>query len=599
LQRDELKTMALLNQITATLLLATFTFTLQPVMAQPAINLPETEVYSRKYISFYLEEPDFSLNQVLINKFRGQMPRFDYHLIQSQIGGELLPFLSQVQRHQREKAGELAASNRKDFSQPEQGELKLGEKVVTWSETQQIAKAAFVFGSHWAFSPVYLKGPTMHIIEENEKGEFKHPTLPGDAYTRIRTVKKKKYNKKTKKDEETDVREFLYWEVGAGTDLSFGLKIFRLVSEPEQYMKWSDSWYIGNNYVVTKADMSAARKHAPKPREFDPEKSHDQAYLLKTPRFQAMLEVEPATTYMDQAVGHISAHNGWFDSLCGHLKKDEAFKLKSEVVELYKPQDRAQASFGSRESADSLGVRTHDWLEQIEWVEQGGVLQKKSLGLVRIRGFYQDDMLVQPIFVPRDLELGDQLNEYNSKNGSFGIAGGYYSFPGQLAGPSLNLNYSWVTETLSPYQFRQRILEKASQNKEKSELELTLAETTGWEWNYFAGATIPLDTRNYSETQKLFLDLHAGLLWRKYERQWNYSLGLAPMLVLSNKGVENSNATDNSENTRETLPEAFGIKLLAGAGYAFGQNFALETQAGLMLAMPYGIGWLGQFQLLF
>jgi len=571
-------------------------------LAQTPNPLPETEHYTRKHISFFLEEPDFPLNQVVVDKFRAQMIRFDYHLISSQVGGDLLRFLSQVQRHQREKAGELAASNRKQFSSPEQGELRLGEKVVTWSETQQIAQAAFVFGTHWDFSPVYLKGPTMHVIQENEKGEFKHPDLPADAYTRIRTVKKKKYNQKTKKEEDIEVREFLYWEVGAGTDLSFLLRIFRLATEPEQYLQWSNGWYIGNNYVVTREDMAAARKLAPKPRQFDPELSSDQNYLLKIRRFQAMLEVVPADRYMDQAVRELRFSNAWFGALSSVLKQDEAFKLKSEVVELFKPQDRAQASFGEKESAASLGVKTRDWLEQVEWVEEQGYRSKKSLGLVRIRGFYQDDFLVQPMFLARDLELGDRLDEYPSKNWQINFAGGYYSFPGQLSGASLNLDLSWATGTLTPFQFQQRIQEKLALHPEKSERDLALEESLAWDWDYFGGVTLPLDFKTYGVSQKIFFDLHAGLLWRKYERQWHYSWGVAPMLVISSQKNENSSSdasSDTSGSERNTLPEAFGLKILAGAGYAFSRNFGLETQGGLMFALPYGVGWQAQLQLLF
>lgn len=573
----------------------------QVARAQTTAQLPETEHYTRKHISFYLEEPDFPLNGVLTQLFKDQLPRFDYHLISTQIGASLPTFLAQVQRHQREKAGELATSQRKEFSSPEQGQLKIGEKVVTWSETQQIAKAAFVFGSHWEFSPVYLTGPTLRREQENEKGEFK-VDLPDNAYTQIEIVKKKKYNPKTKKEEEVEVRHLLYWEVGAGTDLSFQMAIYALNTEPAKHqLNWPYRWYIGNNYVVTHSDMAAARKLAPKPQEFDPLKSRDQAYLLKIRRFQAMLEVEPTETYMDQAVGKLKYDTGWFSSLSTRLKQEDAFKLKSEVVELYPPQDRAQASFGDKESAASLGIQTRDWLEQVEWVETEGVMQKKSLGLVRIRGFYQDDMLVQPVFVPRNLELGDTLQEDpHSRNNNLSILGGYYSFPGQLSGPSLSLDFSWATETLSAERFRQRIQEKAAQNPGRSELDLALEEATGWEWNYLVGLTIPANFEQVRLAEKFFFDLHLGLSLRRYERQWVYSLGLAPMLIVSSKSKENTAGGDtNSQEERETLPEAFGLKFLAGAGYAFGPNFSLGLQGSLMLAAPYGLGGEGQLQLFF
>ncbi len=572
-----------------------------PAAAQTAPPLPETEHYARKHISFYLEEPDFPLNEVLTQLFKSQLPRFDYHLISTQIGTSLPTFLAQVQRHQREKAGELAATQRKEFSSQEQGELKIGEKVVTWSETQQIAKAAFVFGSHWEFSPVYLTGPTLRREQENEKGEFK-VDLPDNAYTQIEIVKKKKYNPKTKKEEDIEVRQLLYWEVGAGTDLSFQMAVYALNTEPAKHqLNWPNRWYIGNNYVVTHSDMAAARKLAPKPQEFDPLKSRDQAYLLKIRRFQAMLEVEPTETYMDQAVGKLRYDTSWFSSLSTRLKQEDAFKLKSEVVELYPPQDRAKASFGAKESAATLGVRTRDWLEQIEWVETDGVMQKKNLGLVRIRGFYQDDMLVQPVFVPRNLELGDTLQEDpHSRNNNLAILGGYYSFPGKLSGPSLSLDFSWATETLSAESFHQRIRERAAQTPERSELALALEEATGWEWNYLVGVTLPADLEQFRLTSKIFLDLHLGLSLRRYERQWLYHLGVAPMLILSSKRKENTEAGDtNSQEERETLPEAFGLKFLAGAGYAFNPNLSLGLQGSLMLAAPYGLGGEGQLQLFF
>ncbi len=596
--------------LTALLIAGGLTLQPLPLWAQPAANLPETERYTRKHISFYLEEPTYPLNQVLIDKFRNQMPRFDYHLISTQMGANLPEFLAHVQRHQREKAGELAASDRKTFGSPEQGQLKVGEKVVTWSETQDIAKAAFVFGSHWHFSPVYLTGPRLISVEENEKGEFKHPELPADAYTQIRVVKKKKYNKKLKKDEEVDVRELLYWQVGAGTDLALKMGIFELAKEPAQlYFNWNDSWYIGNQYVVTNQDMAAAKKLAPKPQEFDPEKAKDQAYLLKIRRFQAMLTVEPSERYMDQAVNQLTWESGWFSSLSTQLKQKEAFILKSEVTEVYSAQDRARASFGEKESARFLGVKTRDWLEQVEWTEQDGVMSKKNLGFIRIRGFYQDDMLVQPVFVPRNLELGDSLQETPSaRNGHLGVLGGYYSFPGNLSGPSLSFDVSWATETLSPDSFRQRIQEKIAQNPSRSELELALEESSSWEWNYLLGATLPVDLAKFGQTRKFFLDLHLGLNWRRYERQWVYNLGLAPMLIISNgsKASKASTApdtttTDSAENKeeRETLPEAFGVKFLAGVGYAFNPNFSLELQGSLMLAAPYGLGGEAQFQLFF
>lgn len=573
----------------------------QTALAQTEKALPETEHYTRKHISFYLAEPDFPLNGVLTALFKSQLPRFDYHLISTQMGTSLPSFLAQVQRHQREKAGELAATQRKEFSTPEQGQLKIGDKIVTWSETQQIAQAAFVFGSHWEFSPVYLKGPTLHRVQENDKGEFK-VALPDQAYTQIETVKKKKYNPKTKKEEEMDVRELLYWEVGAGTDLSFDMGVYELANEPARNsLNWKDRWYIGNQYVVTHQDMAAARKLSPKPQAFDPLKSRDQSYLLKIRRFQALLEVEPTETYMDQAVSQLSYDTSWFSSLSQRLKQEDAFKLKSEVVELYPNQDRAQASFGAKESAASLGIHTRDWLEQVEWVENNGVMQKKNLGLIRIRGFYQDDMLVQPVFVQRNLELGDTLQEDpHTRNSNLAILGGYYSFPGQLSGPSLSLDFSWATETLSAEAFRQRIREKAAQTPERTELALALEEATGWEWNYLVGVTLPVNLEQARLSEKFFFDLHLGLSLRRYERQWLYSVGLAPMVVFSNKSKEKTTETDSENQTeRETLPEALGLKFLAGAGYAFGPHFALGLQGSLMLAAPYGLGGEGQLQLFF
>lgn len=588
--------------IGAAMLFSPLLFPPLPLLAQPATPLPETELYTRKHISFYLTEPDFPLNQVLIRQFTGKMPRFDYHLINTEMGENVQAFLAQVQRHQREKAGELAAAERKVFDSPEEGQLKIGEQIVTWSETQAIAKAAFVFGSHWHFSPVYLTGPTLHRIEENEKGQFQLPDLPGNAYSQIRTVKKKKYNKKTKKDEEVEVREFLYWEVGAGTDLSFQLGIYALDTEPAQHrFNWRDHWYIGNDYVVTHQDMAAARRLAPESASFDPQNKSDQAYLLQIPRFQALLAVEPAAAYMDQAVTEIQTHTTWFSNLSTRLKQEEAFKLKSEVVELYAAQDRTRSSFGEKESAFSLGSQTRDWLEQVEWVEVDGVMQKKSLGLVRIRGFYQDDLLVQPVFVPRNLELGDVLQEKtDSGHTHFATSGGYYTFPGQLSGPSLNLDLSWATETLSPEDFQQRIRERLAQNSNQTPLQAALEEATGWEWNYLIGLTFPANLAPGPLSGKFLLDLHLGLSLQRYERQWRYSLELAPMLLLSSQSKPKP-PSDSSETTQEleNRAEAVGLKFLGGIGYAFGPSFSLGLQGGLMLAAPYGLGGEGRLQLFF
>ncbi|MBT9548236.1 MAG: hypothetical protein IV090_22790 [Candidatus Sericytochromatia bacterium] len=312
----------------------------------PEPGLGETEVYQRKYISFFQTQLT-PLNRHAVQWFLKDLPRFNYNLIGSEINGDLLSFLKLVKRYQQENAGQMAATQEKQ-------DAKIGDKVIPWSETQRIMRAAYVFNPDWSYSPIKVTGP--HLHKTRDKGE--------------------------------------YYAIHVNSTLKLNLNIFKLLNEqPEKYAEIPQTWDLTKEIVVGSSNSEYLSEYKPL------EQENPARYMLPT----ALKVFEEEKKEPEKAMSYL---------VITEVKKLEDFILKGDVRKADMPKDDIRLGFGEKETPRSLGVNLDDGYKIWETRQVGGKEQKQEVGFMKVRGFLETEAQAQPIIVGRDFEMGDQIKEY-------------------------------------------------------------------------------------------------------------------------------------------------------------------------------------------
>lgn len=361
-----------------------------PSFTPPVAAAPDSQIqrYQRKYISFFYPQ-DYPLNEALANAFQRGFPRFDYHLISTSLSMSFDEFLDQTRAYQEKVAGDIAAG--REVKDP-----RFGDKVVSWSETQKIAKSAYVFVPVWKLGEISIDGPYA-----------------------------------------TDTSKPLAaaWKIDAKSDASVKMAIWNLAGNSPQKVKTiSDSWTVTRNQALTipldqvilaaqQYNRTAATKDQIKLSESL--SSTQREGLLKhlrenTRLNQQMSEIEeqdPYTYMMPSAVKSIG-----YGSVIGSIQRMDEFLIRAEVDNPDMQKDRVSVKLGEGETAKSLGIGLDSGYKLVEYVK--GESKPREIGYMKIREIDKSTLFGQPIIVGRDFELGDQIVEYPKAGFGINLRGG-------------------------------------------------------------------------------------------------------------------------------------------------------------------------------
>lgn len=356
---------------------------LLPVLAQQDGQIQH---YQRKYISFFYPQ-DYPLNQALAKAFQNDFPRFDYHLASTSLQMDFGSFLRQTQAYTQQVAGDIAAGK-------EIADQRFGDKVVSWSETQQIAKSAYVFAPSWSMSEIEIDGP--------------YPT-------------------KSSKPLEAD------WKVDAETDVGLEMEIWNLAGSPNRLNTLENSWTVSKDavYTIPISEVLSATSRYNNGKEEDDQidlesmGSDDRKNLLKELRKsyqinRALSSIEnqdPYTYMMPSAVSSVG-----YGSVINEVQRMSEFLIRAEISDPNMQQDKVTIELGEGETAKSLGIGLDSGYKILEYVQ--GSKDPREVGYVKIRELNQSKLVSQPIIVGRDFELGDQVVEYPKAGVGINLRGG-------------------------------------------------------------------------------------------------------------------------------------------------------------------------------
>jgi len=353
-----------------------------PLMAQT----PSAEIqhYQRKHISFFYPQ-DFPLNPALASAFQRDFPRFDYHLAQSAVTMDLGLFLSEAKRFQEQQAGALAAERN-----PES--LRFGDTVVSWSETQRIAAAAYVFVPKWSFEKLQLDGP--------------YPT-------------------------NTRSPESASWTLHAKSPVKLAMAVYALEGkQPRLYEQLHNSWTVTRQQVMSIpfSDIQAAAARAG-----SSEKPIDLSKSLSSSERQRVLQALRQQAALNRLMQQLEAQNPYsymmnsavrsigYGGVISQVQRLEAFLIRAEVADPDLQRDRVKVTLGEGETVASLGIKRDASYKIIEYLEGQ---DKREIGWVKVRERAEDYVISQPIIVGRDFELGDQVVEYPKAGFGINLRGG-------------------------------------------------------------------------------------------------------------------------------------------------------------------------------
>lgn len=390
----------------------------------------ELQHYERKYISFFYPQ-NYPLNQALAKAFQNDFPRFDYHLASTSMNMSFEEFLRLTYMVQNDLAGQLTAN--KEIS-----DERFGDKVITWSETQRIAQAAYVFVPRWTFSEISLDGP---------------------------------YSINTKKPGED-------WVIHAVTEVALQMPIISLkASNPQEYDSVKDVWTVRRKNVlrIRGSDVIAAAKKASNEKEpIDLSKSlssQDRVKIFRELRkissiglSMRRIEAQNATLYMMSA----AKDSMGYSHVIATVRRLSEFLIRAEVSDPNMALEQVKISLGEGETIASLGIKKDASYKIMEYLASQTTNQDHEVGWVKIRGLSEHEMISQPIIVQRDYEIGDQVVEYPKSGLGINLRGGgaFSNFMeptgggGALdldynIGPALNVSEFYLTFTGGYYAGRQ------------------------------------------------------------------------------------------------------------------------------------------------
>lgn len=529
---------------------------LAPAWAQPSpvrVEDAEIQLYQRKHIALYFQQPELSLNQLFAQRFSELMPRFRCFQLQHHNSSDFGLFLQKLRRFHQEQAGALAAEG----TAPS---LEYDSRIVTWSDTQAVARAAFAFHNRFDFSPIELNGLERETIAPDDQGRSRPHKIPSGAYYQSRDVDVEVKDEETGESKEVTAEAYDYWYVKSGSELTHQVQIYDLKDTPATYHDdYSHQWDFSSATLVLKSDVDPLGY-------VDLDDSDDQEKVLARPRFQALTRQDPYEVYGDEAQSRLSFDPLWPSLFVQELKQQDAFKLKTQVEKT--DTHHIWSHFGDAENAESLGLRRRDWYELREYREQGDQFESRHLGYTRVRGFLDGQALMSDFDLQRPAELGDQLLEYPGHQIQWAWGAGPQFFD-SVWGLNLMTRVAWPIDRHDAAWFNDRLAEGSPAERARH----AQALAHNWEHDGFielnAGLLGPFSR----------LELQAGWWARHYWGQTYLSLGLAPGL-----GV----GLSESEEWR------IGLHGLLGAGYQFNPAWSFNAEAQLSGYWP--TAWGGQLR---
>ncbi|MGV3526169.1 MAG: hypothetical protein ACO1RX_18260 [Candidatus Sericytochromatia bacterium] len=368
-------------------LMGSFLVFSSPIAAQEAT----LQRYERQYISFFHPQ-DYPLNTALAEAFARDFPRFSYHVSETSLQMDLLKFLREARAYQAQRAGDLAAGR-------ESTDPRFDDKVVSWSDTEQIARAAWVFVPRWSFSEVTITGPT-----------------PSDSQNLEQE-----------------------WLLAAESDVALEMGLYSLQEDtPRLYETLDNSWTVTRDKVfrvsASEVREAIARANAQISDADDKIKFEDG---LSSSQRETVLGYLRQQRHIDQALRQVEAQDPTvymmrqaresigYGGVIADVRRLEAFLIRAEISEPDMQRDRVGISLGGGENADSLGIGLDEGYKVLEYVAGGA---PREIGYVKIREQQGDRLISQPIIVGRDFELGDQVVEYPKAGIGFNLRGGAHYF---------------------------------------------------------------------------------------------------------------------------------------------------------------------------
>lgn len=356
-----------------------------PLQSQAQSADGQIERYQRKYISFFYPQ-NFPLNSKLLNAFQSDFPRFDYHLASTALNLDFAEFLRQTQAYQNQRAGDLAAN--RELTDP-----RFGDKVVSWSETQKIAQAAYVFVPQWEFEEIELDGP---YPQDRDRPS-------GD------------------------------WFLDAKNQVRLNMSIWGLQGRPRQYDSVQNAWTVRRKKVIRVSGSAVERAAARAGSSEDP---IDISKRLTSSEKSKILRELFRDSRVNRALNQVIAQNPYrfmmsaaekslgYGSVIGSVRRMPAFLIRAEVEDADMAADRVQIGVGAGENAESLGLKLDGSYKITEYAETESGADTREIGWVKIRELKDDTVIAQPIIVGRDFELGDQVLEYPKSGVGFNLRGG-------------------------------------------------------------------------------------------------------------------------------------------------------------------------------
>ncbi len=477
----------------------------------------EIESYERKYITVYPEDYP-QLSRPMLGVLQQELPRFSYYEV-SDLNLSLSEFAREVYAYQQQHAGDLAA-------QKETPDLKFGEKVVTWQDTQKIIESAYVLVPHWEFGALELKN-----LHQRNNGSS--------------------------------------WYVDLVSPLQLTLNIYQInQGQPVLYTQIEKEWDVSEEMSVLNMSSLLDGVKDSTAGLADPMNPLVQPLLLEAikalPLYNDALNEDPASRMFPYAVKALEEAS--YADLIKTLKQQGAFSLKTQIENLDTDNDRLKVSLPTGETATSLGA----WLDQgyqvIEYQLQNGVEKPVPIGYAKLREFGEQSLSLQPIIGQRDFELGDQLIEYPQTGIQFEILAGTASFGFESQAQSL---------------FNPQV---------GLRLEYSLASLSGVSELYALGtgsAGLPLGVGGLTDRDRAGVNADAlalpfsaevGLIKRWYVRQWLLEAGLQGGLI--------GGALLNSGEEGTPTQLGFGATALLGTGWQFNPDFMIGLQGGWRVSVP-------------
>jgi len=308
--------------------------------------------YQRKHISFFQSQDKDVYSQLLVEGLKLSMGRFDYHLLgKSSENINLKDFLPLVKNYQKEHAGELASKHEKDNN-------KFGSIVVTWSDTEDLMNAAYVFSPKFSFSQASV----------------------GKPYKATDSQTKREYD-----------------AVAVSSTLNCDLEVYKLTSdEPNLYSTVKGTWTLKEIVPLSSDEIG------------NPKSNSKVDEILKAPANEYFKKdaIDSISTEVKDIKEKVPATEG-LGQIVKTLKGLDDFLLMGSVAS----EDNTWKSaigFGGIETPKSLGIKLDDGFKITE--EKDG--KNLDIGFVKVRAFNESTIDVQHIISGRTFELGDQVREY-------------------------------------------------------------------------------------------------------------------------------------------------------------------------------------------